>query len=433
MRLRKWLQQKAFSFITGDSETYAATSSRNLHFPGLSSRQLDNNSIIMACTFWAMTNSVQAFPAVEVRGKGGFEQIPEHPILDLLEKPQSMIIEGQRTRLTRRLMAMCLTYSRVLDGNAYLLKVRNGSGQVIGLDWLPHTVVEPVAKKDHAGIVDYYELSGVKHERLAPSEIIHFSYGLDPKNPVKGISRLKAVMRQVMTDNEIAQYCHAIMQQPYPGYIISPKNWGENGVPSLRQSDADHLAELMAAKTSGEKAGGVIVPTFPMDATPMRFGPNDMAIDRVNKMPEERITAVFGIPAIVAGMGAGLDRATFANFKEAREAATEEFLVPLWDDFAETFTEYLLPDFKGDRTARVVFDKSTVRALMEDEDALHERVRSDFEKNVINLAEARAKLGYEPQPGDEKIWAWMLRQAPAIPGQQPAKAAADDRKKAEGK
>jgi hypothetical protein len=41
--------------------------------------------------------------------------------------------------------------------------------------------------------------------------------------------------------------------------------------------------------------------------------------------------------------------------KEAREAAREEFLIPLWQDLAQTFTDQLLPEFSQDQNLVVEF------------------------------------------------------------------------------
>jgi phage portal protein BeeE len=117
------------------------------------------------------------------------------------------------------------------------------------------------------------------------------------------------------------------------------------------------------------------------------------------------LPAVYGIPAIVAGLGAGLDRSTFANFKEARESAYESFLVPMWRTITQQLTHKLLPAFGEDpNLVRFHFDTSEVRALGENENERHERIRADYEKGLIKLNEARVQLGfnYDDDPGGWK-------------------------------
>ena len=82
-------------------------------------------------------------------------------------------------------------------------------------------------------------------------------------------------------------------------------------------------ARLVQQATTGANAGGVVFPSVPLDVQTLGFSPEQMSLEQMPKLPEERITAVLGIPAITVGVGAGLDQATYANFREAREAAVE--------------------------------------------------------------------------------------------------------------
>jgi hypothetical protein len=118
-----------------------------------------------------------------------------------------------------------------------------------------------------------------------------------------------------------------------------------------------------------------------------------MDLKVLHRVPEERISAVLGVPAIVAGLGAGLDRATYSNFREAREAFTETKLIPLWRSLAATLSMSLLPDF-GDTTSTIVeFDITDVRALSDDQDAQATRLKTLVEAGIITVDEARAELG----------------------------------------
>jgi len=411
------LQAKGVSFlVAGDAQS----ASRNLLYLNKNNRDADNNSIVMACVGWAMRNIKYAMPVVERETEDGWEVVPKHPCADVVRVPQGRMPRQDRTRMTGSRMAGAIVHQLLFDGNGYQHKMRNGSGQVIGLQWLPAYAVDPVERRDMAGVVEYYEvsMSNGLSQKVPPEDMVHHQIGVDPRCPVKGISPLKSVMRQILTDNQIAVYSYAVSNMPSPGWLASP-NFGENSVMSLTQDEADHLAQKIGEKASGEKSGGVVTPTVPMKLEALRFSPDQMAIDKINKLPEERITGVFGIPAIVVGMGAGLERSTFSNMAEAREAAAEEFLLPMWMDFADTYTADLLEDFGDTDGLRFWYDTSQVRSLMEDKDATHKRVRDDFNANLINRAEARTKIGEEPQPGDEKTWAYTLKPMPMAPPGMP--------------
>jgi hypothetical protein len=100
---------------------------------------------------------------------------------------------------------------------------------------------------------------------------------------------------------------------------------------------------------------------------------------------------------MVLGFGSALQRSTFSNYQQAREAAYESYLVPLWRYLDDELTQqFLKPDYEGaDSSARIEHDLSGVRALQEDEDAKHRRIGLDYQQGIITRAEARGALGYE--------------------------------------
>ncbi len=405
-------EQKGFSWVRAEDDT-VSFGRDNLIYPSLKNRDATKNTVAMSCFHWALRNIHQARPEVVAISRDGQEVTnANHPAAELIRKPQALIKQDQRSILTGRLLHEALVYGRIFVGNTYILKVKNASGLVIGLDLLPWGSVNPVGVRGQSGVISHYDVltskGMVKH---APEDIIHDRVGIDERNMLIGVSPLVSAMRLILTDNEIAVYLQGVMKSPNPRLMISPKD----AMSTPDATEADFLAEKFTQKSSRDRAGGAIVPTFPVDVTPFSFSPDQMAIDIVNKLPEERITALLGIPAIVAGIGAGLDRSTYSNMKEAREAATEEFLLPNWEMMGELFTDNLMPHYDPSGMLSIRYNTSNVRSLQEDSDKKHERVRADFRDNIINLAEAREALGKTPNQGDEKIWSWMLKPSGAPP------------------
>lgn len=385
---------KAFNFLTSDGEVSVGSSGWRLP---VTHANADVNSIVMACVLWACRNFSEAPPQVRrpLPG-GGFDAIADHLMTELLRRPQARAKEP--SKLTGRRMWKGVLYSRMMDGNAYLEKVRTGGGGVGALEFLPHTSCDPIPENGRPNVLSHYRVqTGWTSRNVAPEDIIHLADGIDPRNPLKGLSPLKSVMRQVMTDNEAAIYSHAILRMPVPGFLVSLKDKDQ----SFTQKQADELATMFRSQFTGENRGQVAVPNVPIEAKTLGLSPEQLALDKMLKVPEERITAVFGIPAIVAGMGAGLDRSTYANFKEAREAAVESFLVPTWAEIADDLDDQLLPDFApqiGDYTA---FDLAQVRVLQDDEDAKFSRWTAAYQGGVAMRSDARAHLGLEVGPGDD--------------------------------
>jgi SPP1 gp7 family putative phage head morphogenesis protein len=138
----------------------------------------------------------------------------------------------------------------------------------------------------------------------------------------------------------------------------------------------------------------------------------------LRRVPEERVTAVLGIPAIVAGLGAGLDRSTYSNMAEAREAAYESFIIPHQRRFAADIKSQLLADFGGEGQA-VQFDTSGVRVLQEDENARAARWVSLLNGGVVMLSEARNAIGLPVEP-EHDVFLRPVNLVEVGPGAEPA-------------
>jgi len=130
-----------------------------------------------------------------------------------------------------------------------------------------------------------------------------------------------------------------------------------------------------------------------MDVSVLSFNPQQMNLKDLRRLPEERVAAVMGIPAIVVGFGAGMDRSTFANYAEAREAAYESFVIPTQRLFASDLKSQLLPDFGETKGVKVEHDNSNVRVLQEDENAKAVRWGQLTKDGIAMLSEARSAMG----------------------------------------
>ena len=140
-----------------------------------------------------------------------------------------------------------------------------------------------------------------------------------------------------------------------------------------------------------------------------------MDLKALRRIPEERVTAVFGLPAIVAGLGAGLDRSTFANFKEAREAAYESNIIPTQRLLGAELKTQLLADFVGETdTWDLEFDLARVRVLQEDEDAKHTRARGDFAAGVHHAESGVGPHWRAGRPGGRLLPAALQRGRAAV-------------------
>jgi HK97 family phage portal protein len=267
---------------------------------------------------------------------------------------------------------------------------------------MPHFQVNPRFQDDGTEFVtDYIYRNGRKNIILAKENVLHIRNGLSMDNVRKGTCPLLSVLREMCSDNEAATAAAAIMRNlGIPGLAFTPAP-AEEAI-NMTMEQQEMLRIMAREKFTGDRRGEMFVAPIPGKLETIGFEPEKLAFDKVRRVPEERICAVLGIPAIVAGMGAGLERSTFANFKEAREAAYESCLVPMYRVMAEQLSFSLLPRFDEDPTdLRFYFDVSEVKALQEDQNEFHDRVREDWVAGLVKRTEARTELGLKASAEDD--------------------------------
>lgn len=353
------------------------------------------SSLLMACCLWTARTFPEAQLRVQVTRPGETPDfVPNHKMELLVEEPNPYY--------TGVSMLMAGIVDLIADGNWYTVKVRNLLGEPVELWYVPSWMIEPAwdesSSTSYISHYSYKPRQGESAYKLPPEDVIHVRYGLDPQNTRKGLAPVKALLREMYTDEEAANFTASLLRNlGVPGVILSPSDSEAEASPE----DLEEVKKTFMAKFGGDKRGEPLALRTKTDVKVLSFSPQQMDLRGLRRIPEERVTAVIGVPAIVVGFGAGLDRSTFANFKEAREAAFESMLAPLQRLVAAEFTRSLLRDFTANREERAVFDLSQVRILQEDENHRWERYGTAYEKGGLTRAEYRAAVGLHFDDTDE--------------------------------
>jgi len=350
------------------------------------------NSIVMACIRWYCRTFPEApLQVVRLEADGTETVLQDHRMVALWERPNPYY--------SGELMWRALLADWLSPGNAYILKVRNAYGEPVQLWWAPQYLMKPVWPDDGSAYISHYEYrpNGMPI-RYAVEDVIHFRNGLDPANTRMGLSPLASLFREIFTDDEAASFSASLLRNMgVPGVIISP-DVDEPG--ALNPDDAKAIKADFAQKFGGEKRGSPMVLPSRTRVQVLTMNPQQMDLKTLRRVPEERVTAVLGIPAIVAGLGAGLDRSTFANYAEAREAAYESTIIPDQRLFAGELRSQLLDDYGDTRQLHVRFDTSHVRVLQEDQNKLWQRVDGAVRGGWMMVSRAKEIVGETPEPGD---------------------------------
>lgn len=314
-----------------------------------------------------------------------------HELLKLMRRPNPYY-SGQAF-----LKAMTLSYNA--DGNAYAMIVRNRFGLPVQLWWVPHQLMEPKREEGSRNFIDYFEYQtgdGLP-TKVPPSDVFHWRDGVDPMNTMKGMSPMKGLLREVFTDDEAAQFTAQLLRNMgVPGLVMSP---ADESMSFGSDDDKRSLKRKLKAATTGDGRGEPVILDGAVKLEQFGFTPQQMDLKALRRLPEERVTATLGVPAIVCGLGAGLDRSTFANFEEAVKQAWEGKLVPDLREYASEVQHQLLPAFEADPDRFLVdHDYTNVRAMQDDQDALAERMVKVVNGGLATVREGREKLG---MPVDE--------------------------------
>jgi phage portal protein BeeE len=361
-----------------------------------------SNSIVLACLGWLMRNFPEAPLRIRHRDQDGnlVDVAPSATgpgfLLTLIETPNSYY--------SGILLLMATILDFASTGNAYWIKERNASGRVVGLWWVPKILIRPRWDVNplSTGYIDWYEYNpnGVPF-RIEVADVVHFRDGLDPRNGREGLSKLAALAREIFTDDEGSNFSATLLANlGIPGVVLSPKE-PTTGM-SNRITDPEQIKQTFMQKFSGDKRGEPMIMTSPTDVSVLSFNPQQLSLKDLRRLPEERVCAVTGVNAVVAGLGAGLDHSTYSNFAEAREAAYEEGIIPDQRLFAADIKVQLLEEFVGEISEYVVdFDLSEVRALQEDQGGLWTRNLEALKAGGITRRAFKTNIGETADDNDD--------------------------------
>lgn len=350
------------------------------------------NSAVFACLSLLSTS----FPEPPLRvyqylPDGEDEKLPRHPLLELFKRPNPHHTTPELWAWTQ--------WAKHSDGNAFWRKVRSGGGTVEEVWPLSPTRVEPITTdpdRRRGVFISYYRYereTGV-FEDIPPEDIVHFRLGLDDCDHRRGCSPLKRLVREVATDEETTRFVGALLANfAVPGLLITTQDR------TMSEEDANRLKTAISERFSGDARGRVGVLNNGATAAQFGFSPEQMDLKALHRVPEERIAAVLRVPAVLVGLGAGLDRSIYNNAREAREAFTELTLTGSWRQDAARIDLELLPDFDRRPTTFTRFDLTGVRALQEDEDKKYARLNVAVQGKWVKRNEARAEVGLPPVAG----------------------------------
>lgn len=345
------------------------------------------NSIVAACVRWMSRTFPEAPVQVQERADTGkWQPVARHRMVDLIENPNPFYSGVS--------LWMATIKDLMISGNAFWLIGSARNGQPTQLWFTPSTLMTPRWDSSGNTFITHYEYRpryGAEPIRVDVRDVVHLRFELDAETRM-GISPLSEVIREVYTDDEAAVFTASLLKNlGIPGVIITP---GDSDV-EIDEEAAEAAKTDWLNKFGGENRGEPLIMGAPAKVQVLSFSPEQMNLRNLRQIPEERISAALGTPAMIVGLGAGLERSTYNNIAEAREAVYENTILPLHRMIGADLRTQLLTRFEGQTgtvNRRVGFDTSNVRVLQEDRQRLAQEIRVLVASGVITIKDAKHRL-----------------------------------------
>lgn len=343
------------------------------------------SSVVTSALCWMMRTFPEAPLVTQKMVEEKWETQSRHDLTDLLRRPNpeyNSIVLWQAT-----IMDFCF-------GEAYWLKVRNGAGDVVELWWIPRGLIRPMPDPKTGRLWFYQYTPGFQAVmQLDPSDVVHFRFGRDPNNLLRGFSPLAAVMREVYTDDQAANFTAAILKNMgVIGVILAP----DKGAGMIKKDDLSALKAEVQQNFTGDKRGSAMVMSGPMKAQVLQYNLSGFDVGPIRDIAEERVCAALGIPAAVIGFGTGLQQTKVgATMREMVKLAWQGGIEPNQRAMSDELDRSLLSEFqKRDLAFRTHFDTTQVEALTESPIEKTDRVVKLLDSNIIKYGQAQRELGY---------------------------------------
>jgi HK97 family phage portal protein len=341
------------------------------------------NSWVYACVK-KRADAVASVPVVvEQKTNDGWEQVENHPLQLLLDRPNADYD-------TSEMMRMFVTHLDLM-GNSLLLKVKaENSGKIIALWPLMPQWTTPVAGRIR--LIDRYRYGKPNSQLIEYSQdqVIHAAY-TNPDNLVWGQSPLAAGGKAVDIDNE----AKAFQKNSFENRGINDGIFSFDG-----EASSEELANIQ--QTIKENYQGSRNARKPLLASKMKYQslgmtPAEMDFMQTREFTLKEIAAVYGVPIeMISGMG----DSNRASSETVRKTFWVDTIEPLLSELETALNLQLTPDYG--KNIRIRFDRSKVPALQDSlSDKLNVAERLYKMGVPFNQLNEKLELGFEPIVGGD--------------------------------
>jgi len=349
-------------------------------FASLAKEGFTMNSVVFSCIkeIAAASAGISWVLFQQLTG-GERREIAQHPLIDLISRPNPL--QGKYELMES---LVCHLY---LSGNTYIESV--GSQHAGGLPKELY-ILRPDRMKVLPDAIHYisgyeYTVSGQRVKFLR-DQILHLKL-FNPLDDWYGLSPIKVAALAIDKLNSGDKWNASLLQNAaVPSGALTCKQ-------RLTDDQFDRLKTEMQRQIKGvSNAREPLLLEQDLEWKELGISPKDMDWIEGLKMSALQVAQVFNVPPELVGLGP----ATYQNRKEARKALYTEVVCPLLNRIRDGFNNWLVPKF-GENLV-LDYDKDSIEALSEDQEALWNRVnQSEF----LTVNEKRRMVGFDDLSGGD--------------------------------
>ncbi len=385
----------------------------------LSQEGYGGNSVVYA-VLTTLSRAVAEPPLVAYveDDEGQLDKIPSaHPLQMLIKVPTpGLMTQYELWELLVLYMGIAGRFNGFIE--------RSFSGQPIGI-WplrpdrvgpIYSTMDDPVARVIKGWS---YQVPGTSQYIAIPREDVLTVNFPDPSGEsgglIEGLGPLQALAVEVSADNEASKLVGALTaNNATPSLAITTAS------PIQNREQAELLKQGWMQQFGGTRRGEPAILDAGADIKQLSFNLSQLEFPTLRNIAEARIAAAFGVPAALAGLKTGIDRAADANLDGLRLYFTETTLEDYWRRFEDAFTNQVAAWWGPNVVCR--FDRTRVRALHQQTRTQKQPIADGFALGAVTVDEYRQRvLDLDPLPNGQG--AVFMIPSGVIPTLDPHKAA----------
>ena len=346
--------------------------------------------------YQSINKIAEAISSVKLMVFRGEQELSDHPLLKLLERPNPMQsgAEYLQSKITYLMIA----------GNGYEERVKIGK-EVRELYQLRPDRMKIIPSNNGVPAAYEYEIGGRKvrfevDPRSLDCDVRHLKL-FNPTDDWYGLSPVEAGAYAVDQLNESMAWLQALLQNSArPSGALVMKD-GEK----LSDDNFNRLKAQIEEQYSGSRnAGRPMLLEGGLDWKAMGLSPTDMGIIEAKFSAARDVALAFGVPPLLLNIPGDN---TYANYKEARLAFWEDTVLPLLNLIVSDWNAWLALPYG----VKIRPNIDEIPAISEKRLTLWEMADKSQD---LTINERRAMKGYEPIEGGDVV-PLLIKQAQPAP------------------